>query len=125
MDLKLHLQKGKITVDKFFEFIHTQDPRTTHDLSVGDYVVFPNISQEDLFDIEEIVELNSQEKGDFTTKRSFGPISGNVFIKSNEKGSPKYTVLLGNRINMGSAVYDRLNIYLQNLVYSSKQTKLH
>ena len=115
MDLEKRCKEGSIPVNEFFQFVVGAIPRRTHYLDVGDYVVIARPYQEDHINVEEIVGLNSPEKGNFiTVQGTTGPISGNVFIKIDKKGFPKYLLIEGDNVDIGNrAVYDVLDNYLR------------
>ena len=117
IDIENSCKKGKIGIEDFFEFIAWKIPRRTHFLDVGDYVVMAHPYRPDHVDIEKIAELNFPEKGDFiTNKGTMGPISGNVFIKPNNKRYTAHLLIEGDRIGEPTCpalVYKAINNYLK------------
>jgi|SRR3989344_1226680 len=118
MNLEKCCKEGKIRVSDFTELMGMR-PRRTHMLEAGDYVVSTSFDNPNFLDLEKISKLDSPEKGDFETVRgTMGPISGNVFIKINNKSCPKYLLIEGDRIGEPGCltpVYDVLNEYVHNL----------
>lgn len=118
MSLEEDCKKGEIKIWDFTELLGTI-PRRTHLLEKGDFAVRTCVGREDIVAVEEIVELNSPEEGDFTTdKGTTGPISGNVFIKIQKGDSPKYFIIEGDKVgevNYQDPIYDLVRNFIEQL----------
>ncbi len=117
MDLEKSCEKGAINMNEFFEFIAGRRVYRTHLLDRGDYVVIPHSAREDVLVLEKIAELDSPEKGDFATvDGTTGPINGNIFIRIDKKGFPKYLLIEGDEINeRHCSVYNLVNKHLEKM----------
>ena len=118
-DLEKACKQGEIRIADFVELLSMR-PRRTHLLKAGDYVVLsPVIGRRDILKIEEIARLDSPESGDFETVRgTTGPINGNVFIKIDKPGFPRYLLIEGDRIGESGCptpVYDVINEYSETM----------
>lgn len=108
-------RQGSMPIKEFFEYAVWQVPRRTHLLKVGDYVVSPHPTQEDVIVLDRIAELDSPEKGDFVTERgASGPINGSVFVYLDKNNYHPAMLIEGDRLYTGKdSVADSLRRYLE------------
>ncbi|MFC1755358.1 hypothetical protein ACFL96_18540 [Thermoproteota archaeon] len=113
MNIEEACKKGNMGMEDLLQFIISKQPMRTHLLKQGDYLALALVGAGNVH-LEEIAEMDSPEKGDFTTVNGTqGPVRGNVFIKIDKEHYPGHFLLEGDGVTQGSgSVYDALNEYV-------------
>jgi hypothetical protein len=118
------IKQGEMSMEDFFAHLAYPTAYRTHCMlgkNTKNYVLSQHPLDNSRISVDEVTELDSPEKGDFTTRRgATGPISGNVFISVNPNRFPTYMLIEGDNVELGNgSVYDSVRRYYDALIKKS------
>lgn len=108
-------KKGEIKIDEFIRNTIRSPVSGIGHLNVGDFLIISIGIKEDVLNLEKVTELDYLEHGDFLTEKgTTGPYNGNLFLKLNKDGTPRF--IEGEHPYKGEgSVYEALYNYLRDI----------